>query len=180
MSEEITNTNTVEGGSIESNNSNLEATTLEQTKTEEKTYKRDDVNKIVAAEKAKAIEEATAKYEAKAAEEAKVAKMKEEERVAYELQKEREEKAETQAKLDAYLLKDEATKIATAEGLPVELLGLYNFRHINKEEMPEKIKEMASVFKGQVKIEVSKRTDNQTPELHSSAGGALKTPPTMF
>ena len=110
-----------------------------------------------------------------------MAKMKEQERIEYERQKAQEESAETQAKLDAYLLKDEATKLAETEGLPVGLLDLYDFRHVSKDEMPEQVKKAATAFKEAVKAEVLVRTENKVPEQHTTGGGETpKTAPTMF
>jgi len=109
-----------------------------ETKTE-KTYSRDELNKIIATEKSKLLQD----IEAKRNEAEKLAKMKEDERLQYERDKAEQELNELKIQLNAKNLKDEAIKIATEKGLPIQYLDLVDFTKESAESINTKLQSIA-------------------------------------
>lgn len=112
--------------------------TKEEVKTEEKTektYSRDELNKIIATEKSKLLQE----VEAKRNEAEKLAKMKEDERLQYEKSKVEQELNDLKVQLNAKNLKDEAVKIASEKGLPLQYLDLVDFTKETAESINAKL-----------------------------------------
>lgn len=118
----------------------------------------------------KSLDTAKAKWEAeqlaKQSEADKLAKMKEEDRRDYELKKERKEKEEALAKLNAYELEKEAIKIVSnpETQVDVSLLSLIDFRSIKAEQVEPTIKNIKKVFDSAVENEVNKRLKETTPK----------------
>lgn len=117
--------------------------TQEKVKTEEtkaeKTYSRDELNKIIATEKSKLLQD----IEAKRNEAEKLAKMKEDERLQYERDKAEQELNELKIQLNAKNLKDEAMKIATEKDLPIQYLDLIDFTKETAESISAKLQNIA-------------------------------------
>ena len=136
----------------------------------------------------KSLDTAKAKWEAeleaKQSEADKLAKMKEDERKDYEIEKARKEKEEAEARLNAYELKEEATKMANTPEMQVDvsLLNLIDFRNIKAEQVEPTIKNIKKVFDSAVENEVNKRLKETTPKtvISQNNGGAKKSIPNVF
>lgn len=136
----------------------------------------------------KALETAKIKFEAemeaKQSEADKLSKMKEDERKNYELEKTRKEKEEAEAKLNAYELKEEATKIANAPETQVDvsLLTLIDFRNIKAEQVEPTIKNIKTIFDRAVENEVNKRLKETTPKtvVNQNSNVSKKGIPNVF
>ncbi len=101
--------------------------------------------------------------EAEKTEAEKLAKMKSDEKLQYQLDKEKTEKDNALAELNAYKLKEEAIKIASDKGLDVSLLNLINFKATTAEELNANIDNMTSVFNKAVEKAVNERLKEDTP-----------------
>ena len=86
-----------ENKSLETTAESVETVETE-VKEQEKTFTRDELNKIVSTEKMKALEEYKAQVEAEKTEAEKLAKMKSDEKLQYQLEKAIKEKEDSQAK----------------------------------------------------------------------------------
>ena len=134
-----------------------------EVKTQEKTFTRDELNKIVNAEKSKVLEEYKAQIEAEKTEAEKLAKMKSDEKLQYQLEKSNEEKENALAELNAYKLKEEAVKIASEKGLDVSLLNLIDFKTVTAQKLSENIDNMTAVFNKAVEKAVNDKLKEDTP-----------------
>lgn len=139
---------------------------------EGKTFTRDEVNRMISAEKAKAREAAAAEFQARQAEAEKLAKMKEDERAAYEKQQAERRAAEAEAQLNAYRLKDEAVKIANETKLPLSFLNNIDFRTATAQQVSERIDAMTADFNRAVVAEVNARLKQPAPQTHAPAAGS--------
>lgn len=124
----------------------------------EKTFTRDEVNKMISAEKDKIRKE----LEAEKTEAERLAKLSSEERMKEELNgyKSRTEKAE--AMLNAYQLKDQTVK--DNDDIPQELISLIDFNKYNTAEL---VKEQLDIIKQTylkaVELGVNKSLKEKTP-----------------
>lgn len=134
-----------------------------ETEAKEKTFTRDELNKIVNAEKMKALDEYKSQVEAEKTEAEKLAKMKSDEKLQYQLEKSNEEKNNALAELNAYKLKEEAVKIASEKGLEVSLLELIDFKTVTAEKLSENIDNMTAVFNKAVERAVNEKLKEDTP-----------------
>lgn len=107
----------------------------------EKTYTRDEVNKIVNAERQKIRDEA----EAKRIEEEKKAKMNEDQKLNYELEQERKEKEELKKQLEAVNLKNEANNYADSKNLPLGYIEDWDFTRETTDSVKEKIDKLCAL-----------------------------------
>ena len=157
-------------------------TTVETAKVEqEKTFTRDELNKIVSTEKAKALEQYKAQVEAEKTEAEKLAKMKSDEKLQYQLEKSNEEKNNALAELNAYKLKEEAVKIASDKGLEVSLLDLIDFKTVTAEKLSENIDNLSAVFNRAVEKAVNDKLKEDAPVTKMGAEVSQpKAIPTMF
>lgn len=130
---------------------------------QEKTFTRDELNKIVSTEKAKALEQYKAQVEAEKTEAEKLAKMKSDEKLQYQLEKTEQERKDALAELNAYKLKEEATKIASEKGLDVSLLGLIDFKTVKADKLSENIDTLTAVFNKAVERAVNDKLKEDTP-----------------
>lgn len=133
----------------------------------------------------KAIETAKNKWQeindAEKSEAEKLAKMNKEQKLEYEAQKERKEKEEALASLNAYKLKDQALDMAKEKGLDVSLLNYFDFKTIKAEEINSKLDEISSAFNKAVEKVVNERLKEDAPTSNSgSAGSQPKAIPTIF
>lgn len=117
-----------DGGSQETTSTETTETTTDETKKEEtgKTFSRDELAKIVAAETKKARASWEQEAEAKKEEAKKLAKMNAEEKLQHELEQKEAEIAELKRGQTINEMKSEASKMLSGAGLPQddELLGL--------------------------------------------------------
>lgn len=120
----------------------------------------------------KAIETAKGKWkeinDIEKTEAEKLAKMNKEQKLEYEAQKEKQEKENALAELNAYKLKEQALTIASDKGLDVSLLNLINFKSITAEQLAENIDNMTSVFNKSVEKAVNERLKEDTPITKST------------
>lgn len=117
-----------EGGTQETTSTETTETTTDEAKKEEtgKTFSRDDVAKMIAAETKKARASWEQEAEAKKEEAKKLAKMNAEEKLQHELEQKEAEIAELKRGQTLNEMKSEASKMLSGAGLPQddELLGL--------------------------------------------------------
>lgn len=117
-----------EGGTQETTSTETTETTTDEAKKEEtgKTFSRDDVAKMIAAETKKARANWEQEAEAKKEEAKKLAKMNAEEKLQHELKQKEAEIAELKRGQTLNEMKSEASKMLSGAGLPQddELLGL--------------------------------------------------------
>lgn len=117
-----------DGGSQETTSTETTETTSDETKKEEtgKTFSRDEVAKMIAAETKKARASWEQEAEAKKEEAKKLAKMNAEEKLQHELEQKEAEIAELKRGQTLNEMKSEASKMLSVAGLPQddELLGL--------------------------------------------------------
>ena len=117
-----------DGGSQETTSTETNETTTDETKKEEtgKTFSRDELAKIIAAETKKARASWEQEAEAKKEEAKKLAKMNAEEKLQHELEQKEAEIAELKRGQTLNEMKSEASKMLSGAGLPQddELLGL--------------------------------------------------------
>lgn len=120
--------------------------------------------------------------EAEKTEAEKLAKMKSDEKFQYQLEKEKAEKDNALAELNAYKLKEEAIKIASEKGLDVSLLNLINFKATTAEELNTNIDNISKVFNKAVEKAVNERLKEDAPITKTSgnAGSQPKAIPNLF
>lgn len=124
----------------------------------EKTFTRDEVNKMISAEKDKIRKE----LEAEKTEAERLAKLSSEERLQEELNgyKSRAEKSE--AMLNAYQLKDQTVK--DNSDIPSELINLIDFNKYNTAELvKEQLEIIKSTYKKAVELGVNESLKEKTP-----------------
>lgn len=149
---EVTTTETVED-----TKANVE---VKEEKKTEKLYTRAEVEQIKKAERDIILKE----QEEKRTEAEKLAKMDAEEKHKYELEKERERANNAESKLNAYELKEEAIKIASAKELPISLLSVIDYRKENAESIKTKIDEIEVVYKQAIQNGINDRMKEKTPK----------------
>ena len=111
----------------------------------------------------------------------KLANMNEKQKAEYELKKANKEKENALAELNAYRLKEEATKIASEKGLEVSLLNLIDFKTVTAEKLTENIDNLVAVFNKAVEKAVNEKLKEDTPTTKTGVEVSQpKTIPTMF
>lgn len=105
----------------------------------------------------------------------KLAKMKSDEKLQYQLEKEKSEKDNALTELNAYKLKEEALKVASEKGLDVSLLDLIDFKTVTAEKLNENIENLSTVFNKAVEKEVNERLKEDTPVTKTSSTVQTKT-----
>ena len=167
--------------SMESTAESVEKTAETEQKEQEKTFTRDELNKIVSTEKTKALEEYKAQVEADKSEAEKLAKMKSDEKLQYQLEKSNKEKEDALAELNAFKLKDKALEIAKEKGLDSSLLAYFDYKTIKAEELNAKIDEISTTFNKAVEKAVNERLKEDTPTTKTGMEGSQPKPiPTVF
>lgn len=121
----------------------------------------------------KAIETAKGKWQeindAEKSEAEKLEKMNKEQKLEYQAQKERTEKENALAELNAYKLKEQALSIASEKGLDVSLLSYFDFKTLKAEEINSKIDEISVAFNKAVEKAVNERLKEDTPITKTSS-----------
>ena len=133
----------------------------------------------------KAIETAKTKWQeindAEKSEAEKLAKMNKEQKLEYEAQKERREKENALARLNAYELKDKAIEIAKEKGVDISLLSYFDYSTIKAEDLNAKITEISTAFNKAVEKAVNERLKEDTPTTKTGMEGSQPKPiPTVF
>lgn len=159
--------------------------TNESVGTENKTQTFDEIltNKEYQAEfdrrVQKAIETAKGKWQeindAEKTEAEKLEKMNKEQKLEYQAQKEKQEKENALAELNAYKLKEQALTIASEKGLDVSLLKLIDFKTVTAEKLNEHIDNLSTVFNKAVEKAVNERLKEDTPITKTSSTVENKT-----
>lgn len=161
--EEIKN---MENGSAESEPI-VETSKVEETKKEEKTFTRDEVNKMINAEKQKERQAILEDLEAKKAEADKLAKMDEDQKRSYELEQEKARANKAERELNAYRLKDETIRQASQRGISLAYLETIDFSRETAESINSKLdifEKTSKADREKAISEYSKETPPQTGE----------------
>lgn len=133
-------------------------------KEEEKTFTRDEVNKMINAEKIKERQAVINEYETKKAEAEKLAKMDADEKKDYELAqwKERAEKAEKQNAINQ--LKSETIKQASAKGISLDFVNDINFEYETAESIKTKLDNLEKAIKKERELAINEYSREDTPQ----------------
>ena len=124
----------------------------------EKTFTRDEVNKMISAEKDKIRKE----LEAEKTEAERLAKLSSEERLKEEMNNYKVMAEQSKAKLNAYELKDQTLK--DNSDIPVDLINLIDFTKYNKAELvKEELEKIKAVYKKAVETGVNESLKEKTP-----------------
>lgn len=167
----------MEGENQNANNTNIDVNGANNATDNNQTQTFDDVlsNKEYQAEFDRRLQKAIQTHETKLKEQwklqqdtqkseaEKLAKMNKEQKLEYQAQKERTDKEKALAELNAYKLKEQATKIASEKGLDISLLTFFNFETVKAEEINSKIEEVSNAFNKAVEKAVNERLKEDTP-----------------
>lgn len=124
----------------------------------EKTFTRDEVNKMISAEKDKIRKE----LEAEKTEAERLAKLSSEERLKEQINSLTSERDNATAKLNAYQLKDQTVKDNSE--IPVDLINLIDFNKYNTAELvKEELDKIKAVYKKAVETGVNESLKEKTP-----------------
>ena len=131
--------------------------TKKEVKTE-KTFTRDEVNKMISAEKDKIRKE----LEAEKTEAERLAKLSSEERLKEEMNNYKVMAEQSKAKLNAYELKDQTLK--DNSDIPTDLINLIDFTKYNTAELvKEELEKIKAVYKKAVETGVNESLKEKTP-----------------
>lgn len=155
--------------------------TVEQVKEKtEKMYSRDELNKIINAERTKALEEFKKNLEAEKTEAEKLAKMDDVKKAKYELEKERTEKEKLQAEINAYKLKEQAEKISKEKGLPIGYLSLIDFSKANAENLDGMIDNLVQIRSNDLQEYIKDKVKEVPPKTFGTTQDIKKDIPKVF
>lgn len=122
---------------------------------------------------AKALETAKTKWqednEAKQNEAQKLAKMKDDEKTKYEKEKVEKELATLKGQLNSKNLKEEATKIASEKGVPIQYLDLVDFSKETAESINSKIDAIETARKTDIEKYLNTKLKEKAPTQKASA-----------
>lgn len=145
----------------------------EEKKEEIKTFTRDEVNKMINAEKQKEREAILKELEAKKAEADKLAKMDEDQKRTYEIEQERARANKAESELNAYRLKDETIRQASQRGISLEYLQTIDFSR----ETAESINTKLDIFERTSKADKEKAINEYSKETPPQTGDKVDTIP---
>ena len=153
---------------MEDKKENMETTAesvekVKRCKQKEKTFSRDEVNKIVNAETNKALKKYKEQVEAEKTQTAKLARIKKDEKLQYQLEKERSEKQEALAELNAYRLKEKATKLASEKRIERSLLDLIDFKTVTAETLKDNMDNLSKIFNKAVEKTINEKLKEDVP-----------------
>lgn len=161
----------MEQGSAESEPKVETSKVEEKPKELEKTFTRDEVNKMINAEKQKERQAVLKELEVQKAEADKLAKMDEDQKRSYELQQANDRASKAESELNAYRLKDETIRQATQRGISIEYLDTIDFTRETAESINAKLdifeKTSKSVREKAIN-EYSKETPPQTGDYRGT------------
>ena len=142
----------------------------EQPKTEkkEKTYSRDEVNKMLNAEKRKTEEELLKRFKAEKSEAEKLAKMDTEQKLNYELEQKTKENEELMGKLNSLTLRTEATSDANDKGLPIGYIEDWDFAKEDAESVKTKIDKLVTLRSKDLEASLNEKLKQPSPKAVDS------------
>jgi len=112
----------------------------------------------------------------------KLASMNEKQKHEYELKKALSERDEARAINNAYLLKEQAEKIASDKGVDASLLSFIDFRRTSAEDLEGKIDKLSSAFNKAVENGINTRLKEKAPitKTDNTTGKTQHVIPKMF
>lgn len=131
----------------------------------EKTYTRDEVNKMINAEKQKERQAMLEEMEAKKAEADKLAKMDEDQKKSYELEQERARANKAENELQAYRLKDETIRQANQRGISLGYIDTIDFSRETAESINSKLDIFEKVSKAEREKAISEYSKEPPPQV---------------
>lgn len=144
---------------------NVEKSKVEEPKKEEeKTFTRDEVNKMINAERAKERQSVINEYETKKAEAEKLAKMDEDQKKAYELSQEKTRADKAEKALNAYKLKDETIRQASEKGIPLSLIQTLDFGVESAESISAKLEIFEKTYKAEREKAINEYSREDAPQ----------------
>ena len=152
-------------------NDNLEGTPLTFDEIlEDKVYQSEfdrRMTKAIDTAKEKWIEEYNQKLANEKSEAEKLAKMDAEQKHQYELDQANKRANDSEAKLRAYELKEQATKIAREKNVDVNLLDLLDFTKENAETVVAKIDNIKNVYDSAIEKALNDKLKQKSPVSHN-------------
>lgn len=136
----------------------------EPKKEEEKTFTRDEVNKMINAEKQKERQAVLKELEVQKAEADKLAKMDEDQKRSYELQQANARASKAESELNAYRLKDETIRQASQRGISIEYLDTIDFSRETAESINTKLDIFEKTSKADREKAISEYSKEPPPE----------------
>lgn len=110
-----------------------------------KMYSRDELNKILNAERNKVREEIKKEYEDQKTEAEKLAKMDADQKLNYELDLKTKENEELKNQINSMTLKSQATTLANEKGLPIGYIEDLDFAKETADSVKEKIDKLLKI-----------------------------------
>ena len=148
----------------------VETSKVEENK--EKTFTRDEVNKMINAEKQKQRQAILEEMEAKKAEADKLAKMDEDQKKSYELEQERARANKAENELNAYRLKDETIRQASQRGISLGYIETIDFSKETAESINSKLDIFEKVSKAERKKTIKEYSREPAPQTGDSIEGS--------
>lgn len=133
-----TETEQVEGNTTEKSSINEETQ-------KEKMFSRNEVNKMLSAERNKIKNELLQEYETKKSEAEKLAKMDAEQKLNYELDLKTKENEDLKNQLNSLNLRTQANTYASEKGLPIGYIEDFDFAKETADSVKEKIDKLIKV-----------------------------------
>ncbi len=130
----------------------------------EKTFTRDEVNKMINAEKQKERQAILEEMEAKKAEADKLAKMDEDQKKSYELEQERARANKAENELNAYRLKDETIRQASQRGISLGYIETIDFSRETAESINSKLDIFERVSKADREKAINEYSKEPAPQ----------------
>lgn len=141
---------------------------------DEKVYRRDDLNKILNAERIKAKEEAKKELleemKNKKAEADKLAQMDETQKMQYQIDTATERANKAEAELSAFKLKDETVKQANEKGIPIAYLELIDFSKETADSIKAKLDSLEKTVKLEREKVITEFSKENPPQTGDSSG----------
>ena len=163
----------MENESMVSTTENVEKETSTEVKVENetksvetpKTYTRDEVNKMLNAERTKEREVVLREVEARKAEAERLAKMDEDQKKSYEYEKVSKERDSAVSELNAYKLKDESIKQAREKGVDLSLMDTLDYTKETAESITRKIEIFSNTSKKIYESAIKEYSKESTPQV---------------
>ena len=149
----------------------VETSTVEVKKEEEKTFTRDEVNKMINAERLKERQSVINEYETKKAEAERFAKLSEDEKQKELLKAEKARADKAERDLNAHKLKDETIRQANERGISIDLIQTLDFNT----ETAESIYSKLAIFEKTCKSEREKAINEYSREPAPQTGNRVDT-----
>ncbi len=130
----------------------------------EKTFTRDEVNKMIHAEKNKIRNELEKEAESKRKEAEKLAKMDADQKIAYELEKSKQEVENYKKEINTLNMKNEANSYATQKGVPIGYIEDWDFSNMTSDDVKVKIDKLATVRSNDLKGYLNKNLRQSNPQ----------------